>query len=32
MFRKLDEDGGGTLDVREIQALFMKNDINMSKD
>ena len=30
MFAKLDEDGGGTLDCGEIQALFHENGIHMS--
>jgi Ca2+-binding EF-hand superfamily protein len=30
MFNKLDTDGGGTLDSKEITALFKANGINMS--
>lgn len=30
MFSKLDEDGGGTLDCGEIEALFKENGINMT--
>ncbi len=32
MFNKLDEDGGGTLDCAEIQALFKENGIHMTKE
>ena len=32
MFQKLDADGGGTLDVGEITALFKENGIHMSED
>jgi hypothetical protein len=30
MFKRLDEDGGGTLDCGEICALFKENGINMT--
>ena len=32
MFSKLDEDGGGTLDCQEINALFQRNGIHMGVD
>lgn len=32
MFDALDEDGGGTLDVGEITALFKENGIHMSEE
>jgi Ca2+-binding EF-hand superfamily protein len=32
MFDKLDADGGGTLDMGEITALFQKNGIHMTKE
>jgi Ca2+-binding EF-hand superfamily protein len=32
MFQKLDADGGGTLDVGEITALFKENGIHMTED
>ena len=32
MFDKLDADGGGTLDMGEITALFKKNGIKMSME
>jgi len=32
MFSKLDEDGGGTLDCKEIVALFKENGIHMTLD
>ena len=31
MFLKLDADGGGTLDIGEITALFIENGIMMSE-
>jgi Ca2+-binding EF-hand superfamily protein len=31
MFDKLDADGGGTLSIDEITALFVENDIHMSE-
>jgi len=30
MFAKLDADGGGTLDMREITALLVENGIHMT--
>lgn len=32
MFLKLDADGGGTLDIEEITALFIENGIMMSEN
>ena len=32
MFAKLDEDGGGTLDVGEITSLFKENGIFMTEE
>ena len=32
MFRRLDADGGGTLDIGEITALFIENGINMTAE
>lgn len=32
MFKRLDQDGGGTLDCEEITDLFKQNGINMTVD
>jgi len=32
MFQRLDADGGGTLDIGEITALFIENGINMTAE
>ena len=31
MFQQLDEDGGGTLDIQEITAMFRDNQIKFSE-